>query len=1653
MANDQRKAKSWMQSGGGAAKNPAPSQKRGWHPTAPATKATDGRKRSLLLPAIAGAVLLGVIVAVILMIRGYRPARIVAIGPSEANTLALPQNVGGANSIKSVADWTKEGRSRPKLAQEPNETIKIEDWADGLDGREDVVTLYFCLQGGSDAKGAYLWLVPPEATAPAEKYKLRLSTILDRLAQLPEEKKKVLILDATQVTVNFPLGQLHNDFVRELKKKEFDDRIEKIPNLVVISASDEDQKSWYSEEWQQTIFTHYFVEGAKGAAHADRVSVERLYEFVKDRVPAWTRSNRGEDQVPILLPAKSGLERAKKIELATVSHSNYKAVAAASAPGANFDIPEELSRAWERRDRLEKSTPRPEAIAPFQTRRYLDTLLRIESMLRAGMPRAEVQNRLDRLAKDEPNLTRNPWPELRSVANALPMPAALGTPGKPMLESGQFLALWADPVNVWPELKGKIESQGDTAIRQLQFDVCSQLLDFLMSDNRPENIAKADAVLKKVFGPASAPIEAHVLLIFHRDLDPKAMPDWPTLKLALQVHRLAETVALIGGAGPDEYSASELVFPWIRDAVAKADVSRLRGEDLLISNVPSDWSKANALLSQAKEQYEVIGKQARQIRQALTARNQAMAELPYLARWVAGLSDEFEGDSERPRKLLELVERTAEGMHRLALILEAADPNRLADLNATANGVSAGLDELRKTFFEFLPKLSAEVLVSKWHHIDNALQVPFIPFKRRMELLANLRTISNALNSKFENVATPPPPANSGSLALERAQRQGRIALALLGSAWVNDPVMRDQSGGAIKLKFEDLKQRIDSPKGSWWESVDEVGEQIGWHWRALASRVDELTEKANRDALTPAVQSLARADYLARLADSATGLGKDRDPVVDYRRHRLHRFLLDQARRSIAANWAAAELAAERASKPSFAKETATRFVDDAEQLIMIGADKNPTSEDRARVLAEVKPIRDALDIQGYNVSPDEPSIELTDRRDFRVGFRITPPAGQPVGYPVLRFRTDGPCKLPADATTARKPIADFVDFGKSSTQEVRNAEVDLASVSKAPGLIEVEVWYRGHRYRGKSTVLVNGEPSSIWVYKPPQGDAGFMVRAGAEFRKGAVAIALDWSYSMVNTGTDKYNQAVEALEAVLQSLPPGTTVSIMQFGDPSKSSSDRPDYLEPKEYDFKRRPEELDQLIERLRRNRPKGINSPIARAITKLAQNDVGFPRNFPGFKTILVLTDGEDNVDRAESGNVVFRELAPRHIAVKMCFFQPVGNEEKNARDQFEKIRDLDTKGEFFSATEKGDLISKLLDAMTPRVQVHYPEGDEVRDIEGSDRRGVRVSIQGERVDSFARLPKGAYDLVEKNSRTGRMQLEPGDRLLLELERVGRTAVFQPARYIPTIRADQSLKLIGNSSGDKPITAMVSDAHLTPHEGGNREYDLDMLVLMEPGHSRDLLKVTRPQFAWIETRTQNENQGPNALFARVENQSYLPCPAWRIRVWKWPALPEQQNALLAPSRPLVSLWWSDALPSDPYVIARDSGKSLADSFDNKSFSRDEKNIKILSARYENDYLVVELAYPPGPPLVLVRPEGLKDSPRLTMEEEHRFYDKAGRYTARFGPVEEGRQGQAFRLLFYSMNDLKKASKKIDLRPNFSPTIDPPLGQSTPAPFERK
>src|SRR5262249_7954512 len=153
--------------------------------------------------------------------------------------------------------------------------------------------------GGADSKGAYL--LPANSNGrPDETNRLPVEKILNRLAEIDKDKNKVLILDTTQISADWPLGILDNGFARALDK--LNSKIASIPNLVVLSASNVNEQSWVSEEWRQSVFAHFVIQGLKGAAGQGRITALDLHRYVQKSVRDWVRSNRDAVQEPILLP-------------------------------------------------------------------------------------------------------------------------------------------------------------------------------------------------------------------------------------------------------------------------------------------------------------------------------------------------------------------------------------------------------------------------------------------------------------------------------------------------------------------------------------------------------------------------------------------------------------------------------------------------------------------------------------------------------------------------------------------------------------------------------------------------------------------------------------------------------------------------------------------------------------------------------------------------------------------------------------------------------------------------------------------------------------------------------------------------------------------------------------------------------------------------------------------------------------------------------------------------------------------------------------------------------------------------------------------------------------------------------------------------------
>ena len=460
--------------------------------------------RRLLIAGLLGAFLLctGLLIWASFWLFPPQPAGLVLIGAGYETNLAVPPNVHGRESMKELAAWAG---SQPasfswrsgllKLKPEPIELQKNAAWDTALNRvNEKTVVLYFAMHGASDAVGPYLLRQDADGR-DRDANRLRLSEVLERLKKLPARTNKVVLLDATQIDASWPLGFLHNDFARALEKLDAD--IAAVPNLVVLSASGPDQRSWASDDLRRTLFSYYVLEGLKGAADANedgRIDALELHTFVTAAVERWVRANREAVQTPVLLPAGVlGEKRASNIHLTMVTKP-YRA--ADPAPSSSWSPPAELTKAWNNAQRLAQQTPAPEVYGPQVWQQYRAALVRYEQLLRAG----DTDNAAV-LAGQLPDLERQIEQAKRVV-----LASASGTLAMPSLAGGSveaadvedakiFETLWGagdnEAAGEWAKIQAKLPADLETR-QTLRINLLERIFEPAMA-NAQENIEKADA--------------------------------------------------------------------------------------------------------------------------------------------------------------------------------------------------------------------------------------------------------------------------------------------------------------------------------------------------------------------------------------------------------------------------------------------------------------------------------------------------------------------------------------------------------------------------------------------------------------------------------------------------------------------------------------------------------------------------------------------------------------------------------------------------------------------------------------------------------------------------------------------------------------------------------------------------------------------------------------------------------------------------------------------------------------------------------------------------------------------------------------------------------------------------------------------------------
>jgi hypothetical protein len=1663
MSSDQTKGPSWKNPGSGG-NRPVHASRKQWQSggkpatSGPADPRARFRKR-LFGAGLTGSLLIAGVVIVVWLWKPPKQPALVLAAPETNSTLSVPSTIYASNAAKALAEWAGQGKDRPRLFGD-GKVIPREGWHRAIlfSTKEKSLIVCFAANGAADKNGPYLWMTPGDAVTIDDSQKLPVKEILQRLAELPADKEKLVIFDAAQVPASWAHGYLHNDFARALKS--LDAEIEKVPNLVVICSSDDDQRSWSSEEWRQTVFGHFLNEGIRGGAGKDhpRVSAAVLHDYLKREVGNWARANRDAEQTPILLPTQSGKDRAEKLEIVSIDPGNYQAPTAASAPGGNFAIPADLKTAWETAEKLGQRSPPPETAAPSVWRTYLDTLLRWEYLVRAGADADAVQRQAEALQRELQQGLFDTDPPC--LPNSLAVGPALGV-ASTEFDSARFREIW-NPLpgkkseDVWKELQAMVRAkEGEHGVTLLRLQAARKVLDFVQQpENGPtlENLERAAGVLAVIDESQPRPIEAHFLLMLQRDLDGKQRPDRSILLKAIQLRIEAERVAWLAGA-KDGYSYADQAYRWVDQPLRKADRERQLGEDLLFAVDKVSWGKAAEALKNAEADYAQCAIDAQTASDGLRIRDRVLSRLPYYARWLAGYRGSLpDGEVER---LLKLIEKMASDTHQLAEKLDdvpAEAKLRLGEVKNLTSGLQAELKELQRVFDAESGGLTGVVLPSNWHAIDNALTVPFLPVDRRMKLLTEMRAISRQLLEKgqAQNVAAQPAPFN----AKEQAQRQGRMALAMLGDRWVEDADARGRAPrGAALFHYGDLKQRIAQPNvGSWWDSLREAGDQIGWHFREMVPSINADLDEANQAALNQVPQRIARAAYLTRLLDSATQLPRDRSPLGEQRRYWMHELFLWQARRTAADGWAA--LTSGPTTRP-YCVEAGERYVQAAEKLIL-GNNPNFESSERNRRLADVKSTAALLKAPEFTLNWSRIE-DRTDDRDWQIDYRVAPASGLAVGIPMLRInQPKSPLKIADASLLSRLPIPDFSE-GKPSVEKRIYLAFDKQRNDPVAGSTSVDLLYRGRICEMTTRFTLMDKPDVEWVHVPPVGKARFAIAGSKDLQQGAVTLIVDRTLSMkdpveiedargkITKGPRKIEEVIKSIEEVLDQLPADTMLSIGTFHG-NNDGQIKFQWLTEQPIRWNETVVQKKDIFAKVRTINPPddAQTTPLARMMVDLIGGKLGeaFPKKFAGFRSIVVLTDGDDNIsadakEPNKPGRLVTTALkeSDNDIALHMILFGCSKQEDANARRQFAPIEDPDnfdklyrTPGKIWSSVQlRKDLVDALRESMLPKVQI-------VRGIENGQRlpKGLPISLPGERFLRFSPpLDAGTYQLRALGTRK-LLHLEPGDRVLLEMRYDdGRMDLHIPLyadilNHIPdNLRTD---------STDKRVHLTLTKNSLTDTGSSN---DLQMVATLErktQGRVEEL-RVDRPWFTWFEVTPRDAADGDRPRHLRIENLRERIAPAWQIDLGPWMPAKDKKNARANPAVARLDAWWVDVFPGDPHrlTVAKLESLDLEFAKFDKDVTVDRSKVRIDDIRVEDNFLWVRATHEAGKPIV-VRVLGLKkDEQRLQLGELHRWYDTASKYTARFGPIVRDDLDRQVTFQFYTLDSLKKVASHARLDPD--------------------
>ncbi len=1619
--------------------------RRPWQPGAAKPKTTakaTSRVARFVAAGIGVGLLIAAVVWVVLLLFQPNYPSLVVVAMDSPDSLAIPENAAGLNTAKAMGEWAKGGGERAKLSADHEATRERDAWRAKLDGNDKGTVLYFAAHTGADAKkGPYLWQ-PPKGGAVSDADKLHVADILQRLAELPKSQPKLLVIDIAQTPANWAFGGAYSDFVRAVKAMDAD--IAKVGGLTVLLSADDDQVSWVADERRMTAFGFYFTEGLRGAAGTPggAVTVATLHTYLKAEVQKWAVANRGANQEPVLLPKASGAERAEKLKLATLPTTAYTApgspVPAASTPPA-------LLAEWKRAHDLARSSPTPDTTDPLKWREYLEWLMRWDRLVRLDAVPDTLPPRVKRLGDE---LAARAADDVVCGTVALPAGVALsGVPAEKPADT-TFLKLWEPPEGSdhpteWAKLLKDVSGRKETDLRAA---VARFVMERVLADGVSRtSLDTADKVLKAVGGVP--PVEAHYLRMLHLHLpgepktrtadDVKLWPSSDLLRTAITLRRTAEEAAWADGLAYPEQA-----FRWSFPLVEAADANRQLGEDLLFDTDPKTRQEANHLFLKAELDYVAAKKRAKTVADALALRDKVFARLPYYARWVAAPR----GGPTNAEELLGKLELAAAAAHQIdKLVREVSATPTDGDVNTliAESKRAAELDDVAAAYDTAAKQLTDQKQESNWRALDAAQVVPFRTIDLGPDLAQKARTVAVELATAAQQPAgsraTDPDP-------LAPAARHLRAA-----AAYLNDPTFA--RGSALGEKPVKL--------------ADDLAAAL----HGLAGKATTAANAADaRDKLRATAAELAEANRLSRLCDPAAPVGGAPTPPEADRRFWRHYLLLAHAKRITLDGWC---------SDNQGEKTVARWYCSLAAQLVHDTADAElrklvpsrdslpPARQDRLTedLLGERKRTPTELDVRSAQTR-----VIVKDELKVRYSYEATVKQGERIGLPVAEYT------LPAALAKANPNFGGRRLERRLAAEKPGTVVPQTATFARPDNptdagndVLAAALRYRGRVYRRETELTFADKPNLRLENVPPTGNAVMALQAEPDAVNGAVTLLLDLTNSMSapvpGTKNNRLEEAFIGIEELLKRVPPGTQLRIGTFvGSKPGGGNFALDVrtLVP-EFRVLGGAQEVKRVMGLVRGATLVDPScTPVAEAIAFAFRKEGAglWPKNYTGGRTLIVLTDGDDNWDefgtgytdkkgrKATPGDVVKEAISDAvldpdaaDVTVHLALFAMDVKGVERAKEQFEylvKADDLQDRGRFRLAPkvkDGADFASQLAQAVMPRVRYK------------SDRaKGVMVaSLKDQAVyNPTPALKPSSFTLTDGVNKLPLVQLDAGERVIVRAVRKGERILLTRPPLAYELAQEGNVRHA--TAGQLALT--VPELKYERTKPRSRIDAVLTLEELDPALANDVLKAPSRYFAWFDFVNPDRSAFDPATAPQVLVRNHLEAPglttggraghellapAWDVEIKGWH---EPRNGKEADrySRPQVSAYWLNGLPDAlavQNVTPSEVQTAAADTLPLKAFKFGTGEVPVLDAAVvERDrqlYLTVWMDYQKSGELVFLRATGNWKNGRVA--ESHTYYDKHHRYTAEFGPFTADDLVTPLRLELYSVADLRKfaADKK--------------------------